>query len=188
MPSKVLGLLLVCIVTSFPAVVTARDMSKVKIVSTTVVGKVTDRYGRPLKVADAVVKLELFRFFGDNWPEVHRAMIVCRLGSHGEFRDTTNFPVDTKFVQGMKQKLRGQTEVKNPLGFRVYSSNGRPLQLPDGITITLTQIGRDPWPSGISIIVKGLTDDQGNIWADAQFPINAVVLNNLDLMSQGRGQ
>lgn len=189
MLKKAFVVLSVWIVIHCPLVANAaRDMSNVKMVSTIIVGKVTDRYGHSLKIDDGVIKLELFKFFGDNWPEVHRATIVCRLGNNGEFRDITNFPVDAKFVRGMKQKLRGQTEFKNPLGFRVLNNNARPLQLPDGITITLTQIGRDPWPSGTSVIIKGSTDDQGYIRATVQFPVNAVVLNNLDMMAQGRGQ
>lgn len=189
MLNKALIVLFVWLVIQYPMVVNAaRDMSNVKMVSTIIAGTVTDRYGHPLKIADGVLQLQLFKFFNDTWPVAHRATIICRLGSRGEFRDTTLFPVDAKFVQGMKQRVRGKSEVLNSLGFRVFDSQGKPLQLSDGIRITLSQIGKDPWPPGMSIVIKGSIDDQGYVRATVPFPINAVTLNNLDLMSQGRGQ
>lgn len=166
----------------------ARDLSRVRMVTTAFAGKMTSRYGDQLRPTDGIIKLRLFKFFGSTWPKAHWAMITCLLNEQGKFKSSALIPVDPEFIAKVNAYTRGRDQVANSLGFQVLDGQDRPLHLPDGIRIEFNQIGKDAWPDGTVLIVQGNTDDAGFIWHTAMFPVNNITINNLTEMSAGRGQ
>lgn len=171
-----------------PSVVASRDVSRVKMVTTSFAGKITSRYGHQLRPKDGVIKLRLFQFFGNTWPRPHWATIVCVPDESGKFRSSALIPVDPESIAKVKSVTRGRNQIPNRLGFLVLDSQDQPLHLPDGIRIEFNQIGKDAWPTETVLIVQGNTDDAGFIWDTAMFPVNNITINNLTEMSVGRGE
>lgn len=154
-------------------------------VPTTVMGSVTDFSGQPPDPHQGI-QLQLVQFAGKSWNRQYWATIVCTTA--GTINTVTAFPVTPSTVQKILGAAKGKTSLLVPMTFRVLDHDGQPTRLNRGLVIRLDQIGRDPWPDGSVIIIRGKPDDMGYIWANVSFPVNQITLNNLVLMAHGQGR
>ncbi len=163
-----------------------KSESPIKLVETSIAGRITDQYGKPLRLPRSL-HIVFFKFHQRAWSEAISAHIRTQPDVDGYFLATGVFPIDSVFMMTLVRMSAGREKAEIDVGLRLMDQSGGTLACPNGVRFEISRFGAVPWSTGKVAVIKGHLDDAGRMWPKMSIPIDAITLRNFTLLAQGRG-